>query len=85
MTFTEAYRGRESKVRELLRQRKLNDLPAILRDIKEKGDAKFSVCRDSIEYFDISVEQLIAELDEVQKPEAFWKEEVAKADQVLTF
>src|SRR5919106_6334497 len=66
ITFTEAYRGRESKVRDLLRQRKLHDLPAILREIKEKGDAKFSVCRDSIEYFDLTVDRLIPELDEVQ-------------------
>jgi peroxiredoxin family protein len=85
MAFTEAYRGRESKVREQLRERKLDDLPAILREIKAKGDAKFSVCRDSIEYFDVTVEQLIPELDEVQKSEAFWKEEVADADHVLTF
>ena len=85
MTFTEGYRGRESKVRDMLRQQKLDDLPALLREMKEKGDAKFSVCRDSIEYFDVSVDRLIPELDEVQKAEAFWKEEAAKADQVLTF
>jgi len=31
------------------------------------------------------VERLIPELDEVQRIEAFWKEAVANADQVLTF
>src|SRR3569623_2527378 len=46
LTFTEAYRGREVKVRNLLKDRKLHDLPLLLREIKEKGDAKFSVCRD---------------------------------------
>jgi peroxiredoxin family protein len=85
ITFTEAYRGREVKVRNLWKERKLHDLPLLLREIKEKGDAKFSVCRDSIEYFDIPVEKLIPELDEVQRVEAFWKEAVAHADQVLTF
>lgn len=85
ITFTEAYRGREVKVRNLWKERKLHDLPLVLREIKEKGDAKFSVCRDSIEYFDIPVEKLIPELDEVQRAEAFWKEAVAHADQVLTF
>jgi peroxiredoxin family protein len=85
LTFTEAYRGREVKVRNLLKDRKLHDLPLLLREIKEKGDAKFSVCRDSIEYFDIPVEKLIPELDEVQRVEAFWTEAVAHADDVLTF
>ena len=85
LTFTEAYRGREVKVRNLWKDRKLHDLPLLLREIKEKGDAKFSICRDSIEYFDIPVEKLIPELDEVQRIEAFWQEAVTSADQVLTF
>jgi peroxiredoxin family protein len=85
LTFTEAYRGREVKVRTLLKERKLHDLPLLLRELKEKGDAKLSVCRDSMEFFDLPVEKLIPELDEVQRAEAFWKEAVAKADQVLTF
>ncbi len=85
LTFGDAYRGREAKVRELLHERKLNDFPAVLRELKEKGDVKFSVCRDSLDYFDLRVDQLIRELDEVQKAEAFWKEEIAKADRVLTF
>lgn len=85
LTFTEAYRGREVKVRNLWKDRKLHDLSLLLREIKERGDAKFSICRDSIEYFDIPVEKLIPELDEVQRVEAFWKEAVANADQVLTF
>jgi len=85
LTFTEAYRGREVKVRNLLKERKLHDLPLLLRELKEKGDAKLSVCRDSMEFFDLPVEKLIPELDEVQRAEAFWKEAVAKADQVLTF
>jgi len=85
LTFSDAYRGREVKVRTLLKDRKLHDLPMLLRDIKEKGDAKFSVCRESLEYFEIPVEKLIPELDEVQRAEAFWKEAVLPADQVLTF
>lgn len=85
LTFSEAYRGRESRVREMLHERKQNDLAGILREIKEKGDAKFSICRRSMEYFELQVERLIPELDEVQAAEAFWKEEVAQADHVLTF
>lgn len=85
LTLGEGYRGREVKVRNLWKDRKLHDLPLLLREIKEKGDAKFSICRDSLEYFDIPVQKLIPELDEVQRVEAFWKEEVAPADHVLTF
>jgi hypothetical protein len=38
-----------------------------------------------LDYFDLRVDQLIPELDKVQKAEAFWREEIAKADRVLTF
>ncbi len=85
VTLSEAYKGRESKVREMLEARHLHDLPALLRDIKEKGDAKFTICRTSLEYFEVNVEQLIPELDEVQPTETFWNEEVVPADKVMTF
>ncbi len=85
LAFSDAYKGRESRVRDLLRERKQHDVPAVLREVKEAGDVKLSICRDTIEYFEIGVEQLLPELDEVQKAEAFWKEAVAPADQVLTF
>ena len=85
VTLSEAYKGRESKVREMLEAQHLHDLPALLREIKEKGDAKFTICRTSLEYFEVTVEQLIPELDEVQPTETFWKEEVIPADKVMTF
>ncbi len=85
LTFSDAYKGRESKVRDMLRERKRLDVPAVLREVKEAGDVKLSICRETIEYFEITVDQLLPELDEVQKAEAFWKEAVAPADQVLTF
>lgn len=85
LAFSDAYKGRESRVRDLLRERKRHDVQAVLREVKEAGDVKLSICRDTIEYFEIGVEQLLPELDEVQKAEAFWKEAVAPADQLLTF
>ena len=85
LSFSEGYRGREAHVRETLREEKKADLQGLLRGAKEAGDVKFSVCRDSLRYFQISVENLIPELDEVQQADAFWKEEIAEADQVLTF
>ncbi len=80
-----AFKGRESKVREMLGEEKRDDLPALLREIKERGDAKFSVCERSLRLFEITIEKLIPELDEVQAAEAFWKEEIMTADQVMTF
>lgn len=85
MLLSEAYKGRESKVRGMYREQKLHDVPSIIRAIKEKGDAKFSICRDSMAYFDIPVEQVIAEIEEVQDMKAFWKEEMETANQVVTF
>jgi peroxiredoxin family protein len=85
LTFSEGYRGREVHIRNILREQKKSDLQELLRFAKEAGDVKFSVCRDSLGYFGIPVEDLIPELDEVQRAEAFWQEEVTEADQVLTF
>ncbi len=41
LMFSDGYRGREGRILE------------ILRDLKEKGDAKLSVCRDSVECFEL--------------------------------
>ena len=83
--FSEAYRGREAKMKELLAGEKRDDLQALLREVKESGDVKFSICRESIRYFDLKVENLLPELDEVQTAESFWNQEVEGADRVLTF
>ena len=83
--FSEGYRGREAKMKELLAEEKKDDLQALLREVKASGDVKFSICRESIRYFDIKVENLLPELDEIQTAESFWNQEVEGADQVLTF
>lgn len=83
--FSEGYRGREAKMKELLAEEKKDDLQALLREVKESGDVKFSICRESIRYFDLKVENLLPELDEIQTAESFWNQEVEGADQVLTF
>lgn len=85
LTMTEGYKGREARVREILRQTQKEHLPGLMQKAKETGKVKFSICKDSVGYFDIKVEELIPELDEVQTAEAFWKESVLPADQVLTF
>ena len=85
LTFSDGYRGREAHVRETLREEKKSDLQGLLRAAKEAGDVKLSVCRDSLRYFEVPVESLLPELDEVQQTAAFWKEEMAEADHILTF
>lgn len=85
IVLSEAFKGRESKVCDMLEEEKRHDLPALLREIKERGDAKFSVCTRSLQLFEITIDKLIPELDEVQAAESFWKEEVMTADQVMTF
>jgi peroxiredoxin family protein len=85
MTMSADYRGREASVRDLLRREEKSDLSVILQKAKENGNLKLSVCKDSLRYFAIKPEELIPELDEVQTAEAFWKEAVLPADQVLTF
>jgi len=85
LTMSPDYRGREAAVRDLLRQEDKADLSKLLQNAKESGNVKLSVCKDSLRYFELKPEELIPELDEVQTAEAFWKEAVIPADQVLTF
>ncbi|HNP61831.1 MAG TPA: DsrE/DsrF/DrsH-like family protein [Nitrospirales bacterium] len=85
LTMSPDFKGREGFVRDLLKKEDKTDLPKMMQTSKEKGNVKFSVCRDSLKYFGVNVEELIPELDEVQTAEAFWKEAVLPADQVLTF
>jgi peroxiredoxin family protein len=85
LTMSPDYRGREAAVRDLLRQEDYADLSKLLQNAKESGNVKLSVCKDSLRYFELKPEDLIPELDEVQTAEAFWKEAVIPADQVLTF
>lgn len=85
LTMSPEYRGREAFVRDLLKKENKSDLSSIMQKAKESGNVKFSVCKDSMRYFNVKVEELIPELDEVQTAEAFWKEAVLPADNVLTF
>ena len=85
LTMSSDYRGREVAVRDLLRKEEKANLSNFLQNAKESGNVKLSVCKDSLRYFGIRPEDLIPVLDEVQTAEAFLKEAVLRADQVLTF
>lgn len=85
LAMSSGYRGREAFIRDLVKKENKADLSKIMQSAKETGNVKFSVCKDSLRYFNVRVEELIPELDEVQSAEAFWKEAIVPADQVLTF
>ncbi|MEJ2229979.1 MAG: DsrE/DsrF/DrsH-like family protein [Nitrospirales bacterium] len=85
LTMSPDYRGREVFVRDLLKKENKADLTKIMQTAKETGSVKFSVCKDSLRYFGLKIEELIPELDEVQSAEAFWNEAVLPADRILTF
>lgn len=85
LTMSSDYRGREAFMRDLLKKENKADLSSIMQKAKETGNVKFSVCKDSLRYFNVKVEELIPELDEVQTAEAFWKEAILPADRILTF
>lgn len=85
LTMSPEYRGREAYVRELLKKEDKADLAKLMAAAKETGNVKFSVCKESLRYFELKVEELVPELDEIQTAEAFWNEAILPADQVLTF
>ncbi len=85
LSLSSDYRGREATVRDILREENKVDLSELFQKAKESGNVKLSACKDSLRYFSFKPEELIAELDEVQTAEAFWKEAVLPADQVWTF
>lgn len=85
LTMSPDYRGREGFIRDILKNENKADLPTMMETSEEKGNVKFSVCTDSLKYFGVTVEEINLKLDEVQPAEAFWKEAILPADQVLTF
>ncbi len=63
----------------------LTDLQKLARDIKASGDVKYYVCSSSMAICGMKREALIPEIDEVRGLPTFLMEDVATADQVLTF
>ncbi len=85
MTMSSAYGECEAVVRDLLRQEHKANLSKLRLKAKESDNVKLSACKDSLRYFDLMSEDLIPEFVEGQTAEAFWKEVVLSADQVVTF
>ncbi len=85
MEFSSGYRGQEAETRQRLAAQGLADLPELLRQIKELGDARFYACSSSLAICGVQPEQLIPEIDGVRGLTAFLLDDVAAADRVLTF
>ena len=63
----------------------LTDLHKLCRDIKASGDVKYYACSSSLAIWGLKKEQLIKEIDEARGLPAFLLEDLAAAEQVLTF
>lgn len=85
MNFSQAYRGREAETRDRLAKQGLANLPDLLRQIKELGDARLYACSSSMAIGGVAPDQLLPEIDGVRGLTAFLLEDVAGADRVLTF
>lgn len=79
------HRRDEGGVRERLAAQGLDDVPALLRQVKDAGDARLYVCSSSLAICGVGADDLSPEIDAVRGLTAFLLEDVAGADRVLTF
>ena len=80
-----AYGSDPAGVAQRLKRLDLTDLGRLCRDIKRSGDVRYYVCSSSLAISGLTTAQLIGEIDEVRGLPAFLLEDVATADNVLTF
>jgi len=85
LEFSDGYHAREQELLQRLKKHDLDDLQKLVRQIKESGDVKLYVCSSSLALNGLKQEDLIPEVDEVRGLTAFLLEDIATADQVLTF
>ncbi len=85
MALSEAYAHDLARVQHRLAQHELADVRKLMQDIKASGDVKYFVCSSSLAICGLKATDLITEIDEVRGLPAFLLEDVAGADQVLTF
>lgn len=85
LNLSAAYRGREAAVVERLAAQGLADLPALLREIKETGDARLYACSSSMVICGVEPGELLGEIDAVRGLTSFLLDEMASADHVFTF
>jgi len=83
--FSEGYRGKEEAVRAALERQGLSDVPDLLRQLKELGDARLYACSSSMAICGVQPGDLLPTIDAVRGLTAFLLEDIAAADRVLTF
>ncbi len=85
LPLSAGYRGHEEEVRTNLAQQGLGDVPDLLRQVKEIGDARLYACSSSLAICGVKPADLLPEIDGVRGLTAFLLEDAAAADHVLTF
>ncbi len=84
LKLSEVYRGRESEVHERLVAQGLVDVGRLLAEVRELGDVKLYACSSSMAIAGTRAEDLVDGV-EMRGLTAFLLEDMAAADQVLTF
>jgi peroxiredoxin family protein len=79
------YRGQEGPVRKRLAAQGLGDLGDLFRQVKEAGDVRLYACTASMAISGVEPDQLLPEIDDVRGLTAFFLEDMAEAEHVLTF
>ena len=84
MNLSAEWQPRAAAITAQLKAHKLDNLPALIRDVKSLGDAKFYACSSSLSLAGLDAKQLLPEIDAVRGLTSFLLEEMATADQVMS-
>lgn len=82
--LSDIYRGQEAAVSERLRAQGLDDLPGLFAEARRAGDVRLYACSSSMAICGVRAEDLLDGV-EVRGLTAFLLEDMALADEVLTF
>ena len=84
MTLSAEWQPRAAVVAAQLKAHKLDNLPALIRDVKSLGDVQLYACSSSLALAGLDAKALLPELDGVKGLTSFLLEEMATADQVVS-
>ncbi len=84
INLSDIYRGQAAAVSERLRAQGLDDLPGLFAEARRAGDVRLYACSSSMAICDVRPEDLLDGV-EVRGLTAFLLEDMALADEVLTF
>ena len=84
MTLSPEWQPRAATITAQLKAHKLDNLPALIRDVKSLGDVKLYACSSSLSLAGLDPKALLPEIDGVRGLTSFLLEEMATADQVVS-